>query len=81
MSLICTTCNLNVENCKCEKKKACPVECGVIKQLFQIEIDALEEEIKMWVSRDNWRAATERKDKLRGIEHMLIKLQYNGIAL
>lgn len=57
------------------------VERCVIKQLFQIEIEALEEEIKMWVSRDNWRAATERKDKLRGIEHMLMKLQYNGIAL
>ena len=31
MSLICTTCGLNVENCKCEKKKASPVERGVIK--------------------------------------------------
>ena len=30
MSLICTTCGLNVENCKCETKERSPVERGVI---------------------------------------------------
>ena len=69
-----------------DKKSETPINKSklndrVIKQIFQAEIKASEEEVKMWVSRDNWRAATEAKDKLKGIEHILMKLQYNRIAL
>lgn len=81
MSLICTTCNLNVENCKCEKRKACPVESGVIKQLFDKEVNKMEKEIEGYVQRGSYKKAAEETDKLIGINQIYGKLNLEGIAL
>jgi len=54
---------------------------GVIKQLFDKEVNKMEKEIEEWASRGSYNKAAELTDRLIGINQIYRKLNLEGIAL